>query len=90
MLFHQTICDARFSISTYDHESSQSNIIKFQAEVEANQNNINTLKTNIQRLEEGVNECYASQCQNGSTCIVDVDNPNGYICLWSGKINNEN
>jgi len=55
--------------------------------VQENTKDINLLKTNIQKVKEGINICHKSPCQNGATCLVDI--VAGYICQcppgYSGK-----
>ena len=46
--------------------------------VQENKKDINLLKTNIQKVEQGINICHKSPCQNGATCLVDI--VAGYIC----------
>ena len=54
--------------------------------VQENKNDINLLKTNIQKVR-GIPFCRKSPCQNGATCLVDI--AAGYICQcppgYSGK-----
>ena len=46
--------------------------------VQENKNDINVLKTNIKKVEQGINMCHKSPCQNGASCLVNI--LTGYVC----------